>query len=517
MSTAFRTATLLALLLGCLAPALHADDLDFLLQEFDVVRERVDDDGLAQQQDLLRRIADVDTPRSRKKLLALRKEWAGTNWRRQVMALDALVRRGDAGDLDEALRWVEANAPKGARPPLVLWRLGDILAGAQDPAARAHLRGKALKRARPDIRIQILRSFGRTKDEEAVPALVALLDEWHPETRLEAIIALGEVGDPAAAEHLAKHLRAKDDRERMLAAEALGRLGGPEATAALCPALADPEPRVVEAAAEALAGQTSPTCIPELIAAMTRTYPDELRTADACAAALEAISGKAFGIDAEAWTSWWEAVRDRPFVKDDTPPTDRTVPGIPYYGFRIRSSRVAFVLDTSKSMEWNDRLESAKRELTRVVESLPETTRFNLVTFGSDVHAWEDRVQVASKRLVEKAVKFIARQTPHGGTSTHDALVKAFDVPKGAKSAEIADTIVFLSDGSPSEGEVTDPDAILAEVREWNRYRRLRILCIGLLTGDPPGAFRAQEDAEKAEAFLRRLAEENGGTAEIIR
>ncbi len=524
MSQILRAAFLALFLLVGLTTAGHTDELDVLWRQFDDAYGRVDEEALAEQADILLRIADVDTPRARKKLLKLRKEWpddlehhqSRMKWRREAMVLAALARHGGPKEIDEVLRYTEKAKPKRG-PPLLLWRLADVLAQVQREATRDHLRGKALKRATPDIRIQIIRSFGLTKDAAAVPALIKLLGEWHIETRLEAILALGEIGDARAIGPLRKCLKAKDPRERMLAAEALGRVSGPDAGEALCPVLEDPEARVVEAAATAMADMGSHACMAPLIAAMKRLYPEELRAASACSEALEQISGKSFGLDAESWTDWWEAVKDRPFVKDETPRHDRTVPGIPYYGFRIRSSRIAFVIDVSKSMEWSDRLKHAKRELTRVVESLPETTRFNIITFSSDVHAWKDRVQVANEKLIEKAKKFIAPLAPHGGTKTHEALERSFYVPDKAKSAEIADTIVFLSDGSPSEGEVVDPEAILAQVREWNRYRRVRILCIALLTGEAPDAYRAHEDALKAERFMRRLAEENGGSFEVIR
>lgn len=525
MSQILRTAAVTLFLLVLGSTSGYADALDVLWQRFDEVRGRVDEEAFKEQADILLEIADVDTPRVKKKLLGLRKEWPDElehdqqhlTWRREAMVLAALVRRGGPKEIDEVLRWVEANPPRRGRPPLVLWSLGESLAGSKDEAARDHLRGKALKKSPLDIRVQIIRSLGRRKDPAAVPALIRLLRESHVVLRLEAILALGEIGDVRATSPLEKRLHGADVRERMLAAEALGRLEGVDVADLLCPVLADEAPRVVEAAATALAKLGSHACMAPLIAAMERLYPEELRAASACAEALESISGKSFGLDAESWTDWWEAVKDKPFVKDETPRHDRTVPGIPYYGFRIRSSRVAFVIDVSKSMEWNDRLKHAKHELTRVVESLPETTRFNIITFSSDVHPWKDRVQVANKRLIEKATKFIEPLAPHGGTKTHEALEKSFYVPKKAKAAEIADTIVFLSDGSPSEGAVVDPVAILAQVREWNRYRRVKILCIALLTGDPPDAYRAHEDALRAERFMRRLAEENGGSIEVIR
>ena len=55
-------------------------------------------------------------------------------------------------------------------------------------------------------------------------------------------------------------------------------------------------------------------------------------------------------------------------------------------------------------------------------------------------------------------------------------------------------------------GAVTDPELILLQVREWNRYRRMRIHAVALMRGSPPAAFQGTEDASRALAFMRRLA-----------
>ena len=54
-------------------------------------------------------------------------------------------------------------------------------------------------------------------------------------------------------------------------------------------------------------------------------------------------------------------------------------------------------------------------------------------------------------------------------------------------------------------------------MREMNRWRRVRIHAIALLKGDPPPDFAALENPAAAESFMRRLAEENGGSFIAIR
>jgi len=247
-----------------------------------------------------------------------------------------------------------------------------------------------------------------------------------------------------------------------------------------------------------------------LIAHLKATLSEDVRVSYACAKALEAISGKAIGLDPQRWADWWEAVKDRPFQKVDPEreaPEGRTVPANQYYGFPIYSSRLVFVLDISRSMGWNGRLDRAKQELIRVVENLPPTTLFNIVTFSDGAGAWAKKMQEASAANVRKAVKFVDRLGPQNGTSAWQALALALE-------DEDVDTIFFLSDGSPTDVE---PDLILAQLRKVNRYRRVRIHCVALLIGEPPTGFAGMQDMEKAEAFMRRLAAENDGEVKVVK
>ena len=186
------------------------------------------------------------------------------------------------------------------------------------------------------------------------------------------------------------------------------------------------------------------------------------------------------------------------------------MPGLPYYGFRIRSSKVVFVIVASRSMGWNDRLEEAKKELILVLESLPETTSFNILVYSDGISAWQKEIKPSTKSYVARAVKFVERLKPQTGTNTDEALQLALSDPEAA-------TVFLLSDGSPSTGPVVDPDRILAEVRMWNRYRRVHIHVVALVRGDPPAAFAGREDERKAIEFMTRLAEKNDGECKVIR
>ena len=58
------------------------------------------------------------------------------------------------------------------------------------------------------------------------------------------------------------------------------------------------------------------------------------------------------------------------------------------------------------------------------------------------------------------------------------------------------DTIVLLTDGQPSVGEVTDTQEIRSRIERMNRTRKVLIHCVSV---------------GRKSRFLRLLAEENGG------
>ncbi len=495
----------LAVALALAGGARAAEDLDLLEQEFGVVAKRSDERGVARQAELLRQIADVSTPQARKTLERLRDRWAADDWRRAGMILSALLRHAGPKDVDDAIRWVEKQ-----RDPLVMQQLGDALGATESPTARTYLRGDALARSTPPVRAQIVRALGLLADAPALPVLLRLAAEGDPEIRTEALHAVGRLHDARAVLPVAVFLKDGDARVRLVAAETLGLLKDPAAVPFLCHALDDEAPRVVESAANALAAIDDPGCIEALIARLRTTYPSDLRTADAIEAAIEKITGERFGYDAAAWADWWSTVKLSPFHRREMPPGERTVPGIPYYGFRIHSSRVVFVIDTSRSMGWNGRLDRAKAELIKVIGSLPETTSFNVVVYSDGVSAWQKKITPATKGTIARAKTFVERLRPQAGTDVYDALRLALADPD-------ADTVYFLSDGTPSTGPIVDPYRILATIRADNRYRRVRILSVALVIGDPPTAYAGTEDEKRAIEFMTRLARENGGDVEVVR
>ncbi len=186
-----------------------------------------------------------------------------------------------------------------------------------------------------------------------------------------------------------------------------------------------------------------------------------------------------------------------------------------FFGTEVLSKRIVIVIDISGSMEAVDpytggtsdgipgvgstermRIERAKQEMVRLVESLTPDIRFTLIKFSTQVSVWENELQSASESTKRKAVSWAKAITAEGVTNTGDALDRAFEI-------EGDPNLFFLiSDGSPTDETgtplMTDKlDEIHDAVAALNKFRKVRIDTIGF-----PGANTS---------FMSRLADENDG------
>lgn len=486
------------------APNPADEELDRLSLLYEAAAQRVEPEAYEEQRDVLARIADVNTPAARRRLDELLLRHGPGSPMRAVQLLGAIARRGGPKEIDAVVRWIEER-----NDDLLLAMLPVILERALGDAAGRHMREVLVRRATPPVRAEVVRALGRRRDGEAFGMLLRQTREGPIEVRLAAIEALGALGDGRARQPIEWALQDADPRMRDMAAQALEALGGTESSAVLCRHLQDEDRRVVESVALALGRVGDREAIPGLLDALARFEQGDLRLADAVVGALRRLSGKHIAPDAELWRAWWVAVKDRPNFRDGDWEVSSSDPGPRYHDTPIRSSRVVFVLDVSRSMGWNRRLDSAKDELIRTLESLDPSVRFNLIAFEDRSFVWKPKMVEASRGNVASAARFIRSQTPGNGTNTHGALAKAFH-------EDDVDTVFLLSDGHPSVGMVVDGEMIRMAVQRWNRWRRVRLHAIALLRGEPPAAFAGRENPTRAGEFLSRLAEENHGEYRLV-
>jgi hypothetical protein len=219
--------------------------------------------------------------------------------------------------------------------------------------------------------------------------------------------------------------------------------------------------------------------------------------------------------DPAAWREFWSRECDRLVVPLQLPSLVQGGTRASFFGLPINGTSVAFLIDTSGSMDKepaqpmtgprrrgaDTRLAAAKEQLLACVQAMPEESSFLVLTFADGAKRWTGQPVKAGKQSVRSLTELMSRMRPHGGTNLYEGLVTALDFAN-QRYGEVAnagiDELFVLSDGEPTTGEVRQPDEILALVQLANKYSKIRIH--GVFTGDGNGA-----------GLLRSLAEQNGG------
>jgi hypothetical protein len=420
----------------------------------------------------------------------------------------------------------------------VLTRMGDksdlvresihlVLLRTRMPALRAVLREQALHDSDSDVRAGVARVLGGLRDAEARVRLEAALDDRAWEVRSEAAGALERIGDAACVPVLVAHLGEKQPKAWIAIADALAALSPErltEATLPLAQRLDDPRWQVRLTAARALAAVGTEACLDLLI---ERFAKENGRLKKEFHAALRGVTGDDLGPRAATWATWWKTQKDLhgglpPAPPEPVAPTPgetryadpnegkRPEDDPHYYGRRVYSRSVCFVLDTSGSMELNMKVrpedtrrlgdlpsqgtrdEIAKKALRDALYKLDPRTKVRLVFFGSRVKLWKNDLQPATPANVAAAEDALRNARPEGETNFHGALKAALGLHEKATTTarleDIPDTVYFLTDGRPTDGEITSMPELVSWFAHLNRFAKveLHIIALGELNVDLP-------------------------------
>lgn len=357
-----------------------------------------------------------------------------------------------------------------------------------------------------------------------------------------ARLAALEFNKPETQDFLRKTmLKDKDPRVRSAALEVIGNADGDWAPWVL-DRVADADWTIQVQAISFLRERVYKPAVPHLINALGKATP---RVAEAIGVALHTITGEKIEPMQEPWARWWEDHREAFEAGDHVGikvGKQEAFKEVHFYGLTVKSDRVIFVIDTSGSMRHESsnkaktnalppppetgggqppppppvesmmsgpKIDIARDELRKVIETLPESAKFTIVAFGTGVMAWRDKPEPATKANRQDALQWVRALKPEGVTYMEGALRRAFqiagflDVNSSYPEAR-ADTIILVGDGTPTDNHPTkpknaDPEALKALVREWNSHKRIVIHTIGV-------------DMVEHIPFLQELAIENGGT-----
>ncbi|NUP94643.1 MAG: VWA domain-containing protein [Planctomycetaceae bacterium] len=446
--------------------------------------------------DLLRGITAVFGPRFHERFLVLGAE-ADSGTRQAIEPLLPKIVGGAA-----FVTWLRNALPKRknlAERCFAVRLLGKV------PGSEVTLEIAAQVRAKePQLVNTALRVLGERGDPVAIPELRKVLRSKDDSRRVETMLALHALlkGDAQWRDELRKGLKSESGlREVALRTLLLDLLADLQDEGSLETAWQDLDHKewtIRAAALDFCRRVRHKHSVPRLIA---RLDAESGRLREDVLEALHALTAMRFR-QRERWNEWWtdvgakfELVPVEALVqpKRSNPQQASTAS---YYGIPLTSERAVFVVDVSGSMsatfgtdKSRTRLDEAKRQLRRVVEAMPKEYLINIVPFHTTVSQVFERMTQVTDRARAEALSQIDALRTQGGTNIHDAMQRAFAEPE-------VDTIYLLSDGAPSNGEITDPDALADEIVRWNRTRRVRIHCIAIGMDSP---------------MLKRIANESGG------
>jgi hypothetical protein len=382
-------------------------------------------------------------------------------------------------------------------------------------------------------RAGVARVLGEQKDVAARGALEALLGDAHWLVRANAAQALSRIGNKESLPLLVKALAEKQEKAWIATADAVATFAerSKEASLLTAPMLSHVDWQVRLTACRGLVKYGTEEALDALI---ERYETEGGRMQKELKAALVAVAHDDLGANAESWRKWWAEQKARHGghlppepPKSTNPEDDRYAKPKPvtkdeprYYGRRMYSRAVGFVLDTSGSMKTNisvppeatkklgdipstgTRATLAQAALVEALKSMDPRTRFTLVFFSSDVRPWKDGLVPAAGN-VESAIGAVESAVFDGETNIYGALKAALGLHEkpsiDATLDPIPDTVYFLTDGAPTRGDITSTPELLSWFEDLNRFAKveLHVVAMGNLGVDL--------------TFLESLAASGGG------
>ena len=399
----------------------------------------------------------------------------------------------------------------------------------------------ALKKEEYDKLPDIMRRLGDSGDEKAAKVLVASIrvfpDGHGVEAAIAALIKLGPEKVGPTFKSLVKKSRI-DDTIAAVVVAVTSEFEDEASEEWLVACLEKGSALVQRSAVPAVVARRSKLAIPVLIDLLDKLGFQPSTASYRVRDALVALTGRDFE-SIEDWNKFWKAneasVDPKSLDDGGTTGVARKKPGSytppTFFDVEILSNRVVFVVDVSGSMQlWDKdasggdggdwkkrkRIVRVQKQLTEVVEKLPESAYFNIIAYSDWTKRFEKKPVRATRKVKKNALEFIRGLRPSGATFTDDALVEAL-------AEQQVDTIVLLTDGVPSRMGQKSRDlmeSIPERIHRLNFLSKVIIHAFGFIgegelppgsSPPPPNPDDENLTPEEFEAFLRKIAEQNGG------
>ena len=321
--------------------------------------------------------------------------------------------------------------------------------------------------------------------------------------RREALVAQAKIhgGDPTFFEKLLDQAEDEQPILRSAAAISLATIRTDDALTALHKLLSDEQRTVQFQAIDATLAARHRSSITPLL---DRLEVEQGVIRSVILRSLRLLTGEDFGNSTQMWRAWWkdnQADFQIPSLKNAqsaqaqrSERRENNSTRSSFYGMRIISDRLCFVIDNSASMltktkSGKTRLKAMQAQLTETFGSLPDGTLVNMAFFAAKVKLWNRELGILNSSSRKKAVEMINEIGTGGATITYEGLMAGLADPR-------VDTIYLLTDGQPYGGALPNAGDILREIGRVNSVRHVVINCISV--GRDSG-------------FLQNLADQNHG------
>ncbi|MBL4847008.1 MAG: hypothetical protein JKY65_15925 [Planctomycetes bacterium] len=466
-----------------------------------------------------------------------------------------VLRQRKSEELMKGLGRVLLQAKKS---PLAAAAVAELYERCRYEAGRKALEKAGLKAKNESVVLESIWALERIGSPESSKALEKTFKRRHPNSEFrvqgDALIALAVVDPKTAEPHIEKALKHKVLPLRIAGLVALGKIDRARAAKAAISAIsAKPlgkkarswEARILFASVDTLGLWLERSKDPALAKSALQAMIARLERAEGLskhvlAMGLFDLTGEQLGDDPENWQGWWDARKDSFTFKDKAPPKKKTkkkrkskkkkgdkdekLPGeadkkdgrvetgkeaktrVRFHGIPIHSNRLLFAQDVSGGMNGpmdKDESDSPSRmiysaqELKRVLKALGNDVWTNVCFFATEYSFTADRL-FPIKRAREKLIGFVDQKavTPKGRSlgrsNLYDTLAVAFEDPE-------IDTVFFLSEGGPTEGQFLRTARFMRHLTRINVYSRVRVHCLQITK------------ATFGEKFLRKISEVTGG------